>query len=77
MGCNCKGKTMNNLQIPAYIRMAKEIWATYQNKPREEYDEFNWQELYTLYNNLYPNSKGQPNKEELIEIITNAANYRG
>ena len=75
--CNCKGKLMNNLSIPGYIRMAKEVWDRIKDIPKEELGEPEWQELNMIYWQLYPNSKGQPANDELYEIIRNASNYKG
>ena len=65
------------MDIPAYIREAKEIWNRISVVPFSEINEDQWNELYYLYSRLYPNSKGTPSKEELIDIIRSAANYKG
>jgi len=76
MGCNCKGKTINNLGIPSYIRMAKEVWDKVSSLQFEDITDELWMELYMTYNQLYPNSKGQPDKQELLTIINKATQYK-
>jgi len=77
MGCNCgKKKTLNNLNIPSYVQLAKDYLVSIQNTPVEQLDDHQWAEGYHIYNSIFPNSNGQPSKEELIKIIHNAANYK-
>lgn len=71
--CNCKKQVINNLDMPDYIRLAKDIWSRLGSTPFEEITEDQWAELYSIYNMLYPKSTGQPGKEELLGIIHSAA----
>lgn len=77
-GCNCKGRkqVINNLHIPSYVQLAKDFMSTISNTPVESLEDHQWSEMYHIYNNIFPNSNGQPSREELITIITNAANYK-
>jgi len=77
LGCNCgKKKVLNNLNIPSYVQMAKDYVASIGNTPVEQLEDHQWSEGYHIYQNIFPNSKGLPNKEELLNIIRNAANYK-
>lgn len=76
-GCNCgKKKVINNLNIPSYVQLAKDYLASIGNTPVEQLEDHQWTEGYHIYNQIFPNSKGQPARPELIEIITRAANYK-
>ena len=78
MGCNCKPKKqiINNLNIPSYVQLAKDYLASIGNTPVEQLDDQQWAEGYHIYNQIFPNSKGQPERPELLTIIHNAANYK-
>lgn len=77
-GCNCKGKkqVINNLHIPSYVQLAKDYLESIKDIPVEQLDDHQLGEGYHIYNSIFPNSNGQPSKEELIKIITNAASYK-
>lgn len=77
-GCNCKGKkqVINNLNIPSYVNMAKQYMESIQNIPVEQLDDQQWSEGYHIYSLIFPNSKGLPERPELLTIINNAANYK-
>jgi len=76
--CNCKKKkqVLNNLNIPSYVQMAKDYMSSIYNIPVEQLEDHQWAEAYHIYQNIFPNSKGLPSKEELLKIIDNAANYK-
>jgi hypothetical protein len=78
MGCNCKGKknVINNLDNPSYVQVASDIWAQIQNTPFEEITDQLWEEMYMVYGMIFPNSTGLPVKEELVQIIQNATQYK-
>jgi len=78
MGCNCKKKkqVINNLNIPSYVQLARDFMASIYNTPVESLEDHKLAEAYHIYNSIFPNSKGQPSKAELITIINNAANYK-
>jgi len=78
MGCNCKGKkqVINNLHIPSYIQLAKDFLTSVSGIPVDSLEDHHWSEGYHIYNQIFPNSKGQPSKEELIKIINNASEYK-
>ena len=78
MGCNCKGKknVINHLDNPSYVQLALDIWAQIQNLPFEDITDQLWEEMYMVYGMIYPNSKGQPVKEELVQIIQTATQYK-
>lgn len=76
MGCNkCGKKTLNNLDVPAYINMAVMIWEEVKNLKEEEITDDMWNEMYGVYNILFPRSNGQPGKSELLVIIHKATEY--
>jgi hypothetical protein len=77
MGCNCgKRKVLNNLNVPSYVQLAKDYMKSIQNTPVEQLEDHHWAEAYHIYNSIFPNSKGQPARPELLTIINNAANYK-
>jgi hypothetical protein len=78
MGCNCgkKKQVINNLNIPSYVQMAKDFMTSIGNTSVEQLEEHQWAEAYHIYNSIFPNSKGQPERSELLTIINNAANYK-
>lgn len=77
MGCHCgKKKVLNNLNVPSYVQMAKEYLTSIGNTPVEQLDDHQLAEGYHIYNSIFPNSKGQPSKEELLTIINNASQYK-
>lgn len=77
MGCNCgKKKVLNNLGIPSYIQMAIDVWNKVSDLSEEQITDDLWMELYMVYGNLYPNSKGQPSKPELLKTIQIATGYK-
>lgn len=77
MGCNCgKKKVLNNLNIPSYVQLAKDYMTSIYNTPVEQLEDHQWAEGYHIYQQIFPNSKGLPTKEELIKIIENAANFK-
>jgi hypothetical protein len=78
MPCNCKGKkqVINNLNIPSYVQMAKDFMTSIGNTPVGQLEDHQWSEGYHIYNSIFPNSKGLPEKSELITIINNAAQYK-
>lgn len=75
--CQCKKQVINNLDVPHYVRLAKDVWNRLGSIPFEEITEDQWGELYSIYNQIYPNSKGQPSKEELLGIIHSASQRKG
>jgi len=76
MGCNCKGgkaKKLNNLDSTDHLQMAKEVMdRIITQKSFEELDEFDWMELYSVWEQMYPYASGKPSKEQLIVDIQNA-----
>ena len=80
MGCNCgraKGnKVINNLSVPSYVQMGIDAWNAVKDKPFAEIQDEDWVMLYSTYNKIYPNSKGQPNKMELLDIISKVQAYK-
>jgi succinate dehydrogenase flavin-adding protein (antitoxin of CptAB toxin-antitoxin module) len=78
MGCNCKRKhnVINNLSIPSYVQLGIDAWNKVKDKRFEEIMEEDWVELYSTYWKIYPNSKGQPSKEELLQIMEKVQSYK-
>jgi len=77
MGCNCgKKKIINQLGNPHYVQMAVDVWDKVSNTPYESITDDLWMEMYQVYNSIYPNSKGQPGKEELLKIIQSTTQYK-
>ena len=74
MSC-CKGnRKMNNLDVPQYLINAKEAFN--RINPKKKKTEEDWMELYHHYNIIYPNSKGQPNQDVLIQILQQLSQFK-
>lgn len=77
MGCNCgKKKIINQLGNPHYVQLAVDIWSRIENTPYEAITDDIWMEMYQVYNSIYPNSNGQPERPELVKIIQTATQYK-
>lgn len=79
MGCNCKsGKTkiLNNLKNQEVLEMVKETLSQeVGDKTIEEIDNLSWTSLYGVWNLVYPNSNGTPNKEQVILDLKNSLQF--
>jgi len=78
MGCNCRGKkqVINNLQVPSYVQLGIDAWNLVKDKRFEDIQDEDWVELYSAYWKIYPNSKGQPSKDELLKIMEQVQSYK-
>lgn len=78
MSCGCKKKVqiINNMHLPSTQTRAKELYNEVSKISLEAITDDLWMLMYEWYNKTYPNSKGQPNKAELITIMEKAANYK-
>ena len=78
MPCNCKRKNqvINNLSVPTYVELAINIWEEIKETPYEQITEDQFFEMYRVYNIIYPNSKGQPDRKELVNIIYAITQYK-
>ena len=78
MGCNCKrqNQVINNLSIPSYLQLGIDAYNSVKDKSLEEIQDEDWVMLYSAYNQIYPNSKGQPNKQELLKIMSTLQQYK-
>lgn len=78
MGCNCKkqNKVINNLSIPSYVQLGMDAWNLVKDKKFEEIGDEDWVMLYSAYNKIYPNSKGQPDKQNLLEVMEKVQAYK-
>ena len=75
--CNCgKKKIINQLGNPHYVQMAVDVWSRIENMPFESITDDLWMEMYQVYNSIYPNSKGQPERKELVGIIQSTTQYK-
>lgn len=76
MGCNCKGgkaKKLNNLDSADHLLMAKEVMdRVITPKSFAELDEFDWLEIYSTWEQIYPYASNKPSKEQAIIDIQNA-----
>jgi|694.fasta_scaffold143787_2 hypothetical protein len=80
--CNCKKggrpKTLNNLKSVDHLNIAKEVDdRILKQKSIEELNDYDWLELYGVFSQLYPNTTGQPSKEEVVNEIKNAVALMG
>ena len=75
-GCNCKSgkeQKINNLNSIDHLMIGKDVIDRIISvKPFEEITDLDWMEIYNAYQQLYPNSKGVPSKEDCIQQIQNA-----
>lgn len=76
--CNCKRKNqvVNNLSVPSYVEIAINVWNDIKDTRFEDITEEQFQEMYNVYNMIYPNSKGQPSRSEIIPIINRITQYK-
>ena len=76
MGCNCKGgkpKQLNNLNSVDHLNMAKEVLDTIITpKSFTELNDFDWIEIYSTWEQIYPYASNKPSKEQVIIDIQNA-----
>lgn len=76
MGCNCKSgkeQKMNNLNSIDHLMIGKDVVDRIISvKPFEDITDLDWMEIFNAYQQLYPNSKGTPGKEDAINNIHHA-----
>lgn len=76
MGCNCgrgKQKKLNQLDSIDHLKMAKEVNDNIiSTKTFEELNEYDWLEIYTVWEQIYPYASNKPSKEQAIVDIQNA-----
>jgi hypothetical protein len=72
MCCGKKYKP-NNLDNRILLAEIREAYQKVKETPVESISDGDWIYLYEVYQRAYPNSKGQPNKEELLEILSKAS----
>jgi len=74
--CNCKKykpNMLDNSQVLSQIREANDLINT---TGKDNLTEDDWIYLFMVYNQAYPNSKGVPSKEDLINIIASASQLK-
>ena len=76
MGCNCKSgkeQKINNLNSIDHLMIGKDVVDRIISvKPFEEITDLDWMEIFNAYQQLYPNSKGTPGKQDAINNIQHA-----
>jgi fructosamine-3-kinase len=78
-GCNCgkrKNQVINNLRVPAYVDIAIQLWNEIKDIPFEDITEDMFNEMYRVYGIIYPNSRGLPERTEIVKIIHNITQYK-
>ena len=74
MGCNCKNpQVLNNLWSEDHLRLAKDVFdRIISKKSIEELDDFDKMEIFSVYKQIWPNTKTQPEISNAIFMITDA-----
>jgi len=77
MGCNCKKpKQLNNIKSQSHLLLAKDVYDNIiSKKSLDEIDEFEWAEIYQAYKAVYPNASSIPEKQKVVEMITNSLQF--
>ncbi len=77
--CNCKSgkaKRINNLKNQEVLQVASEINSRIiSQKQINELDEFDWVELYGVWNLLYPQASQQASQEQVVDDIKKSLQF--
>ena len=74
--CNCKKQKANNLDNRILLQEIREVYSKVSETPVESISDGDWIYLYDVYHRAYPNSKGIPEKSELLEILSKASQIK-
>lgn len=74
--CNCKKYKPNMLDNRDVLKQIREANDLITNKGQENLTDEDWIYLLMVYNQAYPNSKGIPSREDLINIIARASQLK-
>jgi hypothetical protein len=70
MGCKCghgKATKLNNLDSLDHLKLAFEVEKnTLNNKELDQYDDFDIQEIFSVYNQLFPNQRIKPTLDQAV-----------
>ena len=70
MGCNCghsKAKKLNNLDSLDHLKLAFEVEKNILSvKELDQYDDFDTQEIFSAYNQLFPNQRIKPTLDQAV-----------
>lgn len=74
MGCNCKKpQVLNNLWSEDHLRLALDVYERIISKKTiEEFDDFDKLEILGVYQQIWPNTKVQPEISNAVFMITEA-----
>lgn len=77
MGCNCKKpKPLNNVKSQTHLLVAKDVYdRIITQKTLEEIDDLEWMEIYQAYKTVYPNATSIPDKQKVVEMISNSLQF--
>ena len=77
MGCNCgkRAKALNNLDSVDHLKLASDVYVNLISKKiKEEYDNFDNQEVISTYKQLFPNQRMEVTLDQAIYSVTEAHN---
>lgn len=74
--CNCKNQVINNLSVPSYVKLAVDIWNEVKDIPFEDITDLQFEDMYSIYRMIYPNSKKTPERKDIVSIIFSITQYQ-
>jgi len=77
MSCNCgkRPKKLNNLDSLDHLKLASDVYLNLiLKKSKEEYDDFDKQEVIATYKQLFPNQRMEVTLDQAIYSVTEAHN---
>jgi hypothetical protein len=74
MGCNCKKpQVLNNLWSEDHLRLAQDVFERIITKKSiDEFDDLDKLEIFSVYQQIWPNAKIQPEISNAVFMITEA-----
>jgi hypothetical protein len=75
MPCNCgkRPKKLNNLDSLDHLKLASDVYVNLiSKKTKEEYDDFDKQEVIATYKQLFPNQRMEVTLDQAIYSVSEA-----
>lgn len=71
--CGKRAKTLNNLDSVDHLKLASDVYVNLiSKKTKEEYDDFDKQEVIATYKQLFPNQKMEVTLDQAIYSVSEA-----